>query len=80
MTTADRVGGRAARSPAKGPTPPWFGAVVMAFFLMAAAWLLTYTLLDWPWQQRWGAWNYLVAAVFGAGAGQLLRRWRGDPR
>ena len=62
------------------PSPPWYGAIASLAMLVAVLWLLAYTLLDWPWQQSFGAWNYLVTLVLSAVPGQLLQHWHGDPR
>jgi hypothetical protein len=62
------------------PSPPWYGALVTASLLLASAWLLSYTLLDLRWQQRLGAWNYLIALLISTAAGQLMQYWRGDGR
>jgi hypothetical protein len=61
------------------PTAPWYGAVVTVSLFLSAAWLLSYTLLDWDWQQRWGAWNYLVALVLSSVPGRMLQHWHGEP-
>ena len=61
------------------PTAPWYGAIASLALLLSVLWLLSYTLLDWAWQQRWGAWNYLVAAVLSAVPGRMLQHWHGEP-
>jgi hypothetical protein len=42
--------------------PPWHGGLLVGFPFLAAAWLITYTLLPVPGQESLGGWNYLVGA------------------
>lgn len=57
-----------------------WGAVVLLLLTLGTLVLFSYTLLDLPWQQRLGGWNYVAALVLVAGSGLPLRRWRPDPR
>ena len=61
------------------PTAPWYGAIATVALFLSAGWLLSYTLLDWDWQQRWGAWNYLVVLVLSSVPGRMLQHWHGEP-
>ena len=72
MTASDLPG-----SP-RPPSPPWYGAVVTGLLGLTAAILLSYTLVDWGWQQRLGGWNYWGAVVLIGVIAVLLRRWRPD--
>ena len=40
--------------------------------------VLTYTLLDWEWQQSLGAWNYAVAGALLVASSTLMKHWRAD--
>jgi hypothetical protein len=42
--------------------------------------MLSYQLLDLPWQQRLGGWHYLVAVALMVGTSIPLRLWHPDPR
>ena len=68
-----------AEKPRPKPTPPWYGAIASLALLLSALVLLSYTLLDWDWQQRWGGWNYVVALVLSAVPGRMLQHWHGEP-
>ena len=77
---ADPTSGPApGEGPRHRPTAPWYGAIASLALLLSVLWLLSYTLLDWDWQQRWGAWNYLVAGVLSAVPGRMLQHWHGEP-
>jgi hypothetical protein len=71
---------RREEDPALRPSSRWLGAAVSLSLLLAVLWLLSYTLLDWGWQQGIGAWNYLIAFVLANVPSQILQRWHGDPR
>ena len=60
------------------PTAPWYGAVVTVSLFLSAAWLLSYTLLDWDWQQELGAWNYAAVGVLIVVTSALMKNWRAD--
>jgi hypothetical protein len=78
---ADGAPGGTTEPPARPhpPSPPWYGAIASAALLLSVLWLLSYTLLDWGWQQRIGAWNYLVAGLLSAVPGRMLEHWHGEP-
>jgi hypothetical protein len=65
--------------PRSTPTAPWYGAIASLALLLSALWLLSYTLLDWEWQQRWGGWNYVIALVLSSVPGRMLQHWHGEP-
>ena len=76
-----KVGSTAPATPPKPPlppSPPWYGGVAIGLIALMAAIMLTYTLLDWDWQQRFGAWNYVVTAALIPVASVMVRRWRPD--
>jgi hypothetical protein len=62
------------------PRPQWWGILVTALLVASTAWFMTYALLDLPWQQRIGGWNYLIGFVIILGMLLTFRAWRGDPR
>jgi hypothetical protein len=68
------------RTTGRPPSPPWHGALTTALLGLMAVILLTYTLLDWRWQQELGGWNYAAVGVLVVVASVLMRRWRADDR
>ncbi|MFI7589319.1 cell division protein CrgA [Spongisporangium articulatum] len=62
------------------PSPPWVGGLVAAMIWVMALWLLGYTLLDLPFQQAIGPWNYLLLLGMVVVLAVVMRRWRGDVR
>jgi hypothetical protein len=75
----DDLADEPAEVPPPRPSPRWFGFVLTFALLLSIVWLLGYTLLDLGWQQRMGAWNYLIAFGFSTVFSQMLQRWRGNP-
>ncbi len=62
------------------PSPPGRGALIAVILVLSMSTLLSYTLLDWGWQQDLGHKNYWLA---GGGLflfAFMLRAWRNDPR
>lgn len=45
------------------PAPAWLGGLALLLLTLGTLVLLGYTLLDLPWQQRLGGWNYVVGAA-----------------
>jgi hypothetical protein len=64
--------------PPKPPSPPWYGAISTAMLGLTVVIVLTYTLLDWEWQQSLGAWNYAAVGVLMVGTSVLMKNWRAD--
>jgi hypothetical protein len=62
------------------PSPRWHGAVIISIALVTTAWLFSYTLLDWSWQQSRGGWNWIYFATGVVVFSIALRRWHNDPR
>jgi hypothetical protein len=60
------------------PSPPWYGGLGTALLGVMVVILLTYTLLDWDWQQRLGAWNYVAVGVLVVVTSALMKNWRAD--
>ena len=60
------------------PSPPWYGGLTIGLLGVMALILLTYTLLDWDWQQRIGYWNYVAVIVLIPISSVLMRRWVPD--
>lgn len=61
------------------PAPVWPGAVAVLLLALASAVQLSYTLLDLPWQQRLGTWNYLTSFLLLAATLVPLRLIRPAP-
>jgi hypothetical protein len=61
------------------PSPPWFGAVILASLALATAWVLTYTLAPLPGQKALGGWNYAIVGVFLVAFIGLSMDWHGEP-
>ncbi len=61
------------------PSPPWFGAVILGCLVVAAAWILTYTLAPIPGQHALGGWNYAIVGVLLNLFIGLSMLWHGDP-
>ena len=51
--------------------------MIVLLFSMAGI-LLTYTLLDWDWQQDLGWWNYIAAIALIPFISVMMRLWRPD--
>jgi hypothetical protein len=66
------------RARPKPPSPPWYGGVATALLALMVVIVLTYTLLDWDWQQSLGAWNYAAVGVLVVVNSVLMRNWRAD--
>jgi hypothetical protein len=66
------------RDDPKPPSPPWYGAVSTVLLGLMAVILLTYTLLDWEWQQALGAWNYVVVGGLVVVTSVWMTGWRAD--
>ena len=62
------------------PSPPWYGALVNVLLWFGFAWLLAYTLLDLPFQQAIGSWNYVLLLGLVAVLSVLMKRYRPDMR
>jgi hypothetical protein len=62
----------------KPPSPPWYGGITTALLTLNVVIVLTYTLLDWEWQQSLGAWNYAAVGVVVVVTSALMRNWRAD--
>jgi hypothetical protein len=62
----------------KPPSPPWYGGISTALLGLMVVILLTYTLLDWDWQQELGAWNYAAVGVLIVVTSALMKNWRAD--
>ena len=58
------------------PSPPWYGAMILVLFLLAVAWIVTYTLWTGSPQTHLGGWNYVVALALVGGAMGMLTNWR----
>jgi hypothetical protein len=58
----------------------WAAAVALALLTAGTAVLLGFTLLDLPFQQAFGAWNYLLAGALVVATVVPLRAWRPDDR
>lgn len=58
------------------PSAPWVGWAIVVLFLLAIAWIVTFTLGPVPGQAALGGWNYLVAIGLAIGGVVLLTRWR----
>jgi hypothetical protein len=67
-----------ARSSPGKPSGRWLGALITACPLLAAAWLLTYTLLRPPFLEPLGGWNYAGPLGLIVAVGLLARAWHGD--
>ncbi|MFI7589127.1 hypothetical protein ACIB24_18850 [Spongisporangium articulatum] len=61
-------------------SPTWFGAIMFLGILTMAVILLTYTLVDWQWQQDLGVWNYWVAIALIPLLSFVMRFWQPDER
>lgn len=66
------------RARPRPPSPPWYGGLSTALVGLMVVVVLTYTLLDWDWQQSLGAWNYAVVGVLVVVNAVLMRNWRAD--
>jgi hypothetical protein len=63
----------------KKPTSPtWYGGILVGSIALMAAILLTYTLLDWEWQQNLGWWNYVAAVLLIPFATVFMLTWQPD--
>ena len=62
----------------KPPSPPWYGGISTAMLGLMVVILMTYTLLDWDWQQELGAWNYVAVGVLIVITSALMKNWRAD--
>jgi hypothetical protein len=62
----------------KPPSPPWYGAIGTAMLGLMVVILLSYTLLDWDWQQELGPWNYVAVGVLIVVTSALMKNWRAD--
>jgi hypothetical protein len=62
----------------KPPSPPWYGGISTVLLGLMVVILMTYTLLDWDWQQRLGAWNYVAVGVLIVVTSALMKNWRAD--
>jgi hypothetical protein len=60
------------------PSPPWYGGILVGSIGLMAAILLTYTLLDWQWQQDLGAWNYVAAVLLIPITTAFMLTWQPD--
>jgi hypothetical protein len=65
---------KAARN--RPPSPPWYGALIIVLFVLAVAWIVSYSMGPIPGQTTLGGWNYLVALVLAVGAVGMLTSWR----
>ena len=68
----------ASASQSKPPSPPWYGGIATALLGLMVVILMTYTLLDWEWQQKFGAWNYVAVGVLIVVTSALMKNWRAD--
>lgn len=68
----------AAAAPARKPSPPWYGGVSVGLLFVIAVIVLTYTLLDWDWQQSLGGWNYVVSVALIPVVAALMRGYTPD--
>jgi hypothetical protein len=62
----------------KPPSPPWYGGIATALLGLMVVIVLTYTLLDWEWQQDLGWWNYVAVGVLIVVTSALMKNWRAD--
>lgn len=62
------------------PSPRWHGIVIFVLAAVSLAWIFSYALLDWGWQQERGGWNYTIAGAVAFVYALTLRAWRNDPR
>ncbi|GAA2624516.1 cell division protein CrgA [Paractinoplanes durhamensis] len=60
------------------PSGRWLGALITACPLLAAAWLLAYTLLRLPFLEPLGGWNYAGPLALILAVGVLGRAWHGE--
>ena len=65
-------------APPKPPSPPWYGGIGTALVALMVVIVLTYTLLDWEWQQSLGAWNYAAVGVLIVVNSVVMKNWRAD--
>jgi hypothetical protein len=61
------------------PSPAWFGGLLTGLTFLSAAWILGYTLLDVPFLEALGAWNYAVAIGCIVAQSVLNVFWHGEP-
>jgi|tagenome__1003787_1003787.scaffolds.fasta_scaffold16679149_1 hypothetical protein len=62
----------------KPPSPPWYGGVSTGLLGLMVVILLTYTLLDLPWQQALGMWNYVAVGALVVITSALMKNWHAD--
>jgi Cell division protein CrgA len=60
------------------PSPPWYGGTLIGTLFLMAAIVLSYTLLDWDWQQRLGWWNYVITLALIPVVSVLMKFWQAD--
>jgi hypothetical protein len=63
-------------SRAKAPSPPWYGALMGVFGLIAVTWLVVYTLGPAPGQAALGGWNYAIALGLVLVVMIMITNWR----
>jgi hypothetical protein len=63
----------------KGPSRPWVGGLLTGLLYVQVAWILVYTLLDVPFVEALGAWNYVGNGGLTVVVVMLGRAWRGAP-
>lgn len=68
----------ALREQKKPTSPPWYGGMLVIGIALMAAILLTYTLVDWEWQQDLGWWNYVAAALLIPVITVFMLTWQPD--
>lgn len=78
MTTHATRTARPDRGRVPGTRSVRLGAVALVLLSAGTVVLLTYTLADLGWQQRFGAWNYLAALGLLVATLVPLRLWRPD--
>ncbi|MFG1928338.1 cell division protein CrgA [Cryptosporangium sp. NPDC048952] len=63
----------------KRPSGTWHGALSTALIFGGAVWLLAYTLLDLPWVEALGSWNYVGVVATVVLTTIVGYTWRGAP-
>ncbi|GAA0282749.1 cell division protein CrgA [Cryptosporangium japonicum] len=76
---SDLAGAYRTRPDPKPPSGPWHGALSSALIFGGAVWLLVYTLLEVPFVEALGPWNYVGVAATVVLTTLVGYTWRGSP-